>query len=180
MSAARREFDDVGRPRQHAWRRARLITNRKAQEQRLEQLANYDELTGHFNKRRLREALDHIARLQRCARAAPGAYLAIGIDKLATINDAFGYEAADAVLIEIGRRLDRCLRVSDVIGRVGGDRFGIVLAHCPRRACRDRRREDPRRGRATCRSMTAVGPGLRHRLDRQRHVPRPGQDLATR
>ena len=37
-----------------------LITIRKAQEQRLEQLVNYDELTGHFNKKRLREALDHL------------------------------------------------------------------------------------------------------------------------
>jgi EAL domain-containing protein (putative c-di-GMP-specific phosphodiesterase class I) len=34
------------------------------------------------------------------------------------------------VLIEVGQRLDRCMRVSDVIGRVGGDRFGVVLANC--------------------------------------------------
>jgi diguanylate cyclase (GGDEF)-like protein len=107
----------------------RLITGRKQLEQRLELLANYDELTGHFNKNRLRAALDQaIATASRSG--DPGAYLAIGIDKLATINDAFGYKAADAVLIEIGQRLDRCLRVSDVIGRVGGDRFGIVLADC--------------------------------------------------
>src|SRR6185437_10252181 len=39
-------------------------------------------------------------------------------------------EAADSVIIEVGQRLDRCLRVSDVIGRVGGDRYGVVLAHC--------------------------------------------------
>jgi diguanylate cyclase (GGDEF)-like protein len=107
----------------------RLVTSRKNQEQQLEHLANYDELTGHFNKKRLREVLDHL--LAASFRAShPGAYLAVGVDKLATINDAFGYKAADQVLIEIGRRLDRCLRVSDVIGRVGGDRFGIVLAHC--------------------------------------------------
>lgn len=107
----------------------RLVTGRKELEHRLEHLANYDELTGHFNKNRLRAALDHVvAGSQRTGE--PGAYLAVGIDKLATINDAFGYKAADAVLIEIGQRLDRCLRVSDVIGRVGGDRFGIVLADC--------------------------------------------------
>ncbi|HZL59854.1 MAG TPA: GGDEF and EAL domain-containing protein [Stellaceae bacterium] len=107
----------------------RLVTSRKAAEQRLEQLANYDELTGHFNKTRLREALDQV--LASSLRSGwPGAYLAVGIDKLATINDAYGYKAADAVIIEIGQRLDRCLRVSDVIGRVGGDRFGIMLADC--------------------------------------------------
>src|SRR5208282_511328 len=37
----------------------------------------------------------------------------------------------DQVIVEVGQRLDHCLRVSDVIGRMGGDRFGIVLANCP-------------------------------------------------
>jgi diguanylate cyclase (GGDEF)-like protein len=123
------EFDRMGRPRRMLGV-LRVVTLRKAQEQRLEHLANYDELTGHFNKKRLREALDQM--LATSTRAGlPGAYLAIGVDKLASINDVFGYEAADQVIIEVGQRLDRCLRVSDVIGRVGGDRFGIVLAHCP-------------------------------------------------
>jgi diguanylate cyclase (GGDEF)-like protein len=122
------EFDGRGRPKRLLGV-LRLVTGRKTQEQQLEHLANYDELTGHFNKKRLRETLDHL--LATSARAGqPGAYLAVGVDKLATINDAFGYKAADQVLIDIGRRLDRCLRVSDVIGRVGGDRFGIILAHC--------------------------------------------------
>ncbi len=107
----------------------RLVTSRKAAELRLEQLAHYDELTGHFNKKRLREALDQII-AGSLRSGSPGAYLAVGIDKLGTINDAYGYKAADAVIIEIGQRLDRCLRVSDVIGRVGGDRFGIVLGDC--------------------------------------------------
>jgi diguanylate cyclase (GGDEF)-like protein len=122
-------FDANGRPvRMHGvWR---LITGRKAQELRLEHAANYDDLTGHFNKKRLREALDHIVSSSLRSGAA-GAYLAIGIDKLTGVNDALGYEAADAVIVAVGQRLDRCLRVSDVIGRVGGDRFGIVLANCP-------------------------------------------------
>jgi diguanylate cyclase (GGDEF)-like protein len=122
-------FDEVGRPvKMHGvWR---LINSRKAHELKLEQAANYDELTGHFNKRRLREALDHIVSSSVRSGSA-GAYLAVGIDKLAAINEALGYEPADAVIVAIGQRLDRSLRVSDVIGRVGGDRFGIVLANCP-------------------------------------------------
>ncbi|HUZ71826.1 MAG TPA: EAL domain-containing protein [Stellaceae bacterium] len=123
------EFDAIGRP-QRMFGVLRDITTRKMQEQRLEHLANYDELTGHFNKKRLREALDHML-VQSVRTGLPGAYLAVGIDKLAGVNDVFGYEAADQVIVEVGRRLDRCLRVSDVIGRMGGDRFGIVLAHCP-------------------------------------------------
>jgi len=123
------EFDDVGRPiKMHGvWR---LINSRKAHELKVEHATNYDELTGHFNKRRLREALDHIVSSSVRSGSA-GAYLAVGIDKLAAINDALGYESADAVIVAIGQRLDRSLRVSDVIGRVGGDRFGIVLANCP-------------------------------------------------
>ncbi len=122
------EFDGVGRPKRF-FGVLRVITARKQQEQLLEHCANYDELTGHFNKKRLREVLDHL--LAASFRASnPGAYLAVGVDKLATINDAFGYKAADQVLVEIGHRLDQCLRASDVIGRVGGDRFGIVLAQC--------------------------------------------------
>jgi diguanylate cyclase (GGDEF)-like protein len=121
-------FDAAGRPvrMQGVWR---LITSRKAQEMRLEQAANYDELTGHFNKKRLREALDHIVSSSLRSGSA-GAYLAIGIDKLGALNEALGHERADAVIVAIGQRLDRSLRVSDVIGRVGGDRFGIVLANC--------------------------------------------------
>lgn len=107
----------------------RVITERKRNEARLEEKASFDELTGHFNRQRLRAALDHaLAYAQRYE--SPGAYIAIGIDNLSGINDAFGYQAADAVLVEVGQRLDRNLRTSDVIGRLDGDRFGIVVSHC--------------------------------------------------
>ena len=87
----------------------RAIGERKARQSRLEQLANYDELTGHFNKSRLREAVDQIiAANQRTD--SPAAFLSVGIDNMTMINDLFGYQAADTVLIEIGRRLDSCLR----------------------------------------------------------------------
>jgi diguanylate cyclase (GGDEF)-like protein len=123
-------FDAAGRPvsMHGVWR---LVTGRKVQEHRLERAANYDDLTGHFNKKRLRETLDHI--LSSSLRSGnAGAYLAVGIDKLTAVNEALGHDAADAVIVAIGQRLDRCLRVSDVVGRVGGDRFGIVLANCPK------------------------------------------------
>ena len=125
----RAQRDDAGRP-QRMLGVIRAIGDRKAQQSRLEQLANYDELTGHFNKSRLREAVDQIiAANQRTPN--PAAFLSIGIDSMTMINDLFGYQVADTVLIEIGGRLDSCLRVSDLIGRLGGDRFGIVLSHCP-------------------------------------------------
>src|SRR3984957_3518022 len=101
----------------------------RLRQSRIEHLANYDELTGHFNRSRLREAVDRIlAAGQRTPSSA--AFLAGGIDGMTALNETLGAGDADTVLIEIGRRLDTCVRVSDLICRLGGDRFGILLAHC--------------------------------------------------
>ncbi len=108
----------------------RVVTSRKKHEAQLEYLANFDDLTGHFNKLRLREALEHaLAHALRFDQ--PAAFLMVGIDQLGMINTAYGFEAGDAVLVEIAHRLDRCLRGTDIIGRPGGDRFGILLSNTP-------------------------------------------------
>ncbi len=122
------EFDAAGRACR-VLGTLRRITQRKLHEARLEYRANFDELTGHFNKLRLREALEFtLADALRAGRA--GAFLAVGLDSLDRVNRAYGSELGDEVLIEIGRRLDRCLRSNDVVGRLGGDRFGVILTGC--------------------------------------------------
>ncbi|MGF1629079.1 MAG: putative bifunctional diguanylate cyclase/phosphodiesterase [Kiloniellaceae bacterium] len=111
----------------------RLVTLRKQQEERLEYLANFDDLTGHFNKVRLREALEHaLAQSQRFGQT--GIYMVIGVDHLDRINTGYGYETGNAVLVELGRRLDSFLRAADVIGRPGGDFFGAILSACSEEA----------------------------------------------
>jgi diguanylate cyclase (GGDEF)-like protein len=95
-----------------------------------EGVSGEDELTGLYNRHRLREALDY-ALTTALRSGRPGGYLAVGVDKLGNVNDSFGETAGDAVLIEIGRRLEQTLRASDILGRVGADRFGVVLAECP-------------------------------------------------
>ena len=68
----------------------RTVGDRKAQQSRLERLANYDELTGHFNKSRLREAVDQIiAANQR--RPSPAAFMSVGIDNMTMLNEMYGY-----------------------------------------------------------------------------------------
>jgi diguanylate cyclase (GGDEF)-like protein len=124
----RAERDDAGRAIRIVGV-MRAVTSRKAAELRLEQLANFDELTGLSNKLRLSDALDEVTG-GTATMATSGAYLVIGIDNMTMINDAFGYEAADNVLIEVARRLERCLGGNDTLGRVGGDRFGILLVNC--------------------------------------------------
>jgi diguanylate cyclase (GGDEF)-like protein len=123
------QFHDDGRP-QRLLGTLRVVTARKEREARLEYLANFDELTGHYNKLRLREALQHGLMVSARYRI-PGAYLVIGIDKLTSIEQAYGTSAADAVIVGVGQRVEACLRASDIIGRLGGDRFGVVLSGCP-------------------------------------------------
>ena len=100
---------------------------------------------------------------------APGKrFLAIGIDKLSAINDALRLEAADQVLIEIGRRLDTCLRVSDVSAGSAATASASFSAHCPAEHVGERRGEDPDGGeprrsipppaRSTPRSRSAAHP----------------------
>lgn len=107
----------------------RPINQRKEEHQRVEYCATYDEMTGHFNRNRLREALEQ-ALYYASRYKVEGAFLEIGIDNINVVNQAFGYQVADAVIVAIGHRLDACLRSSDVIGRLGGDRFGVVLSNC--------------------------------------------------
>jgi len=108
----------------------RLITERKANEARLEYQANYDELTGHFNEARLREALDQSMAYGR-RYGVRGAYLQIGMDTLAMIHDAYDGSTADTAVLTVGQRIERNLRASDIVGRVGVDAFGVVISNCP-------------------------------------------------
>src|SRR5690606_2677201 len=72
------QFDANGRP-QRMLGTLRIITQRKQTEERLEYLANFDELTGHYNRARLRAAVDHaLSHSERFGRA--GAYLVVDID----------------------------------------------------------------------------------------------------
>ncbi len=105
----------------------RLVTQRKQHEAKLEYLANFDDLTGHFNKLRLREVLDHaLARALRFGQDS--AFLVIGVDQLGRINAAYGHEAGDRVLFDVSQRFDEILRNADVVGRLDSDRFGIVIS----------------------------------------------------
>jgi diguanylate cyclase (GGDEF)-like protein/PAS domain S-box-containing protein len=107
----------------------RTVTARKEREAQLEFLASYDELTGHLNRARLREALSHtVAYALRYD--APAAYLLVGIDNLTLINSAYGMDVADTVIVQVSQRIEGALRASDLIGRVAGNRLGIVLTSC--------------------------------------------------
>ncbi|HEY0265215.1 MAG TPA: GGDEF domain-containing protein, partial [Rhizomicrobium sp.] len=119
-------------------RTARLVgmmrdtTERVHEMRRLTYLATRDELTGHLNRNALREELaGAIEKAKDENRSC--AFLVTSIDRLAMINDSFGFDAGDEVIMGVGERLARTLRGSDIIGRTAGNKFGVILKNCSER-----------------------------------------------
>ena len=105
---------------------ARDITERVRYEDRLRHLADHDQLTGLFNRRAFeQEVKRELARAGR--HGLHGAVLSIDVDNFKSINDSAGHAAGDAVLAEVATVLRERLRATDVIGRLGGDEFGVLL-----------------------------------------------------
>lgn len=99
----------------------------KAAERRLHQLALTDPLTGLPNRRGLIEQLGHVInRGSETIRSFVTAVLFIDLDNFKWINDTYGHEAGDSLLVEVGERLRLCVRVNDFIARLGGDEFAII------------------------------------------------------
>ena len=107
----------------------RVITQRKQTEARLERAANYDDLTGHFNKSRLRQELEQAMSFARRFSVA-GAFLVIGVDN-ALINSAWLRGSATPSGDSGPALYSPACALQDVIGRLSGDRFGVVLTQCP-------------------------------------------------
>jgi diguanylate cyclase (GGDEF)-like protein len=99
---------------------------------RLSYLATRDELTGHLNRNALREELAGAIESAK-SESRHCAFLVASIDRLAMINDSFGFDAGEEVIMGVGERLSRTLRGSDIIGRIAGNKFGVILKNCSER-----------------------------------------------
>ena len=102
------------------------ITARKLAEQKIQQLAFYDELTGLPNRRllgdRLHKALGTVARKGR-----HGALIFIDLDNFKDLNDTQGHDVGDLLLQQVAQRLRECVREVDTVARLGGDEFVVML-----------------------------------------------------
>jgi diguanylate cyclase (GGDEF)-like protein/PAS domain S-box-containing protein len=102
------------------------ITERKADEKRIEALARYDMLTGLPNRRLLQEnAARAIAESARTNR--PVGVMYMDLDRFKDINDTQGHETGDRMLAEVSARLRTCLDDEHSVARLGGDEFAFVL-----------------------------------------------------
>ena len=107
----------------------RINNERHARDEQLLRLSRHDPLTGELNRTHLiaalAEAIEEATRFRSSC-----AFMLIGIDHLARINDAFGFDVADAVISDVARRIRIRLRGGDVLGRFSGNKFGLVLKNC--------------------------------------------------
>ena len=106
----------------------RDISERKAFEAELRNLAVTDTLTGVWNRRHGTELLTADLSDRRPDQAL--SLLMLDIDHFKTINDTFGHQAGDHVLIEVASRLRRSLRGNDMVARWGGEEFVVLLRDC--------------------------------------------------
>ena len=108
---------------------ARLKAERDALAAKLadtEALADRDMLAPVFNRRGfLRELHRTMSEVERYR--TPAAVLYIDLDNFKAVNDAYGHAAGDAILRHVGALLMESVRESDIVGRLGGDEFGVIL-----------------------------------------------------
>ncbi|MFB9242821.1 EAL domain-containing protein [Massilia antarctica] len=105
---------------------ARNISELKASEAQILRNAYYDSLTGLPNRILFRERLDHDVR--RAARTEFAlALLFIDLDGFKEVNDRFGHDAGDQLLLQVAQRLQACVRATDTVARIGGDEFTVIL-----------------------------------------------------
>ena len=104
------------------------ITERKKAEDRINELAFFDQLTGLPNRTllmdRLRQAMTASSR-----NGSFGALLFLDLDKFKTLNDTLGHDMGDLLLKQVAQRLTDCVRAGDTVARLGGDEFVVMLAN---------------------------------------------------
>jgi diguanylate cyclase (GGDEF)-like protein/PAS domain S-box-containing protein len=104
------------------------ISERKKSEERINELAFFDQLTGLPNRillvDRLKQTMTATGRSD-----SYGALLFIGLDNFKGLNDTLGQEVGDLLLKQVAERLTRCVREGDTVARLGGDEFVVILTN---------------------------------------------------
>ena len=122
-----------GRPKHDAdgnflgyWGTAKDVTTARQREIEVARLAEFDSLTGLYNRHKLAQRLENILTAYRAAKRSCGLML-LDLDRFQQVNDALGHEAGDELLCQVTQRLQRIIGKSGEMGRPGGDEFQIIL-----------------------------------------------------
>lgn len=102
---------------------------------RIEQLAHFDSLTGLANRSLLEDRLSRAMALAN-RNGAPLALLLFDLDGFKNVNDTLGHAAGDRLLEQVAARAKTCVRASDMLGRIGGDEFLVILPDTDREGAR--------------------------------------------
>lgn len=101
------------------------INAEKKNQLELQRLAERDVLTGLYNKNMVSRLIDE--HLANSSSSASSAFFMIDVDDFKNVNDHLGHVYGDAVLCELGEKLVRIFRSTDIVGRIGGDEFIVFL-----------------------------------------------------
>jgi len=104
----------------------RDISERKALEQQLRQLAFHDPLTLLANRNLFRDRVQHALALAQRGRSSV-AVMFLDLDNFKNINDSLGHDAGDCVLQAVAQRIVKTTRSSDTVARLGGDEFAVLV-----------------------------------------------------
>jgi diguanylate cyclase (GGDEF)-like protein len=107
------------------------VTERRRRERGLNELASKDGLTGLSNRRRLEHEL-----ARRLERVGGAVLLYVDLDAFKTVNDTLGHDAGDELLCRVARALESSVRRSDLVARMGGDEFAVLLPPVTNREAR--------------------------------------------
>ncbi|WP_374474241.1 EAL domain-containing protein [Arenimonas sp.] len=107
------------------------IAVREQVEARLQHEVMHDPLTGLPNRLYLRDRLERALASQRRNPGQQFALMYLDVDRFKVFNDSLGHLAGDEVLREVARRLQACVREPDVVARLSGDEFAVLLEHSP-------------------------------------------------
>jgi diguanylate cyclase (GGDEF)-like protein/PAS domain S-box-containing protein len=117
-------FDDKGKA--CGWRGVGSdITERRNANREMNQLANFDALTGLANRHQFNAQLQQLAASLR-AQDKSFALMFLDLDNFKTVNDSLGHAVGDKVLQNVGKRLQQAIRHGDMLARLGGDEFALI------------------------------------------------------
>jgi diguanylate cyclase (GGDEF)-like protein len=107
----------------------RVANERHMRDQQLNFLSNCDPLTGMMNRARMTASLEEAIAVATTERQ-PCAFAILAVNNLDVMNEAYGFEVADEVIVSLGNRLRNVMRMGDGIARYSGSKFGIILNGC--------------------------------------------------